>query len=195
MPPVSLSADMLFYTDCSVFVFPVKMRKCPPLLNVNVFRGVERDIKGCGEIGKRMLLAFSFRIGIAESHRGVPSPSTAWKLKPRLETKAWLQQQCSWECSLQTVCVIMVMWKNSSVPLLPSKNSYLPSLLLARSRSLLLGGLVHPALCLFSYSWPLVLPSAVFKQHFCQSHTHQTSNFKEEIIPDAFLTCAVIHFS
>lgn len=77
MPQVSLSGDMLLHTDCRVLMFPVKMRICPPLLNVNVFRDVERDTKGCGEIRKIMLLAFPFRIGIAEFHRGVLGPTTA----------------------------------------------------------------------------------------------------------------------
>lgn len=78
------SVVICYYTDCRVLMFPVKMRICPLLLNVNAFRDVERDIKWCGEIGKIMLLAFPFQIEIAEFHRGVPSPTTAWKWKPRL---------------------------------------------------------------------------------------------------------------
>lgn len=68
-------------------MLPVKMRICPLLLNVNVFRDVEGDTKGCGEIGKTMLLAFPFRIGIAEFHRGVLNPTSAWKCKPGWDIK------------------------------------------------------------------------------------------------------------
>lgn len=58
---------------------PCENENMPIFVKGQCFQRWGRDIKRCGEIGKIMLLAFPFRIGIAEFHRGVPSPITAWK--------------------------------------------------------------------------------------------------------------------
>lgn len=63
-----LGGDTLLHTDPDFFISLAKMRKCPPSLNVNVFRETERDTKGWGKMEMRMSLAFPLGIGIAESH-------------------------------------------------------------------------------------------------------------------------------
>lgn len=70
--PTSLSGGMLLHWLQCLNV-PCENEKMPTFVKCQCFRGVGGDIKGCGEIEKIMLLAFPFRIGIAEFHRGSES--------------------------------------------------------------------------------------------------------------------------
>lgn len=167
MPLVPFSGVTLLHTDPSFLMSPAKMRKCPPSLNVNVFGETERDTKGWEAMGKRMLLTFPFGIGIAESHWTLPS--SAFLLGNENQGwKRWLSygSTAAGNRSLQTACSSMCCGKTLQYLYYLSSAPHFPSLLSARPCSLLLGGLVHPALCLASYSRPSALPSAVFKQPF-----------------------------
>lgn len=68
MSLVHLSEDTLLYSDPSSLRLSTKMRKCQPLLYVNVFREAERGTKEWGSIGRRMQLTSPIAITVSESY-------------------------------------------------------------------------------------------------------------------------------